>query len=51
VQLIAVGCPPLGMGLGIRHAIIEAHDGRLLVENDPAGAFRAHLRTDQPKTT
>jgi len=38
----------LGMGLAISHTIIEAHGGRLLVENDPAGGaiFRVHLRTD-----
>jgi two-component system sensor kinase FixL len=38
----------LGMGLAISYAIIEAHGGRLLVENDPAGGaiFRVHLRTD-----
>jgi signal transduction histidine kinase len=38
----------LGMGLAISHAIVEAHGGRLLAENDPAGGaiFRVHLRTD-----
>jgi signal transduction histidine kinase len=38
----------LGMGLAISHTIVEAHGGRLLVENDPAGGaiFRVHLRTD-----
>jgi signal transduction histidine kinase len=38
----------LGMGLAISHAIVEAHSGRLLAENDPAGGaiFRVHLRTD-----
>jgi signal transduction histidine kinase len=38
----------LGMGLAISHTIVEAHGGRLLVENDPAGGaiFRVQLRTD-----
>jgi len=38
----------LGMGLAISHTIVEAHGGRLLVENDPAGGaiFRVHLRTE-----
>jgi C4-dicarboxylate-specific signal transduction histidine kinase len=38
----------LGMGLAISHTIIEAHGGRLLVDNDPAGGaiFRIHLRAD-----
>ena len=38
----------LGMGLAISHTIVEAHGGRLLVENDPAGGaiFRVHLRID-----
>lgn len=38
----------LGMGLAISHTIVEAHRGRLLVENDPAGGaiFRVHLRAD-----
>jgi signal transduction histidine kinase len=42
----------LGMGLTISRTIVEAHGGRLLVENDPAGGatFRVHLPTDQPKT-
>jgi signal transduction histidine kinase len=36
----------LGMGLTISHAIVEAHGGRLLVENGPDGGaiFRLHLR-------
>jgi signal transduction histidine kinase len=40
------------MGLAISRAIVEAHGGRLLVENDPAGGamFRLHLRNDQRKT-
>ena len=42
----------LGMGLAISRTIVEAHRGRLLVENDPAGGaiFKVHLRTDQPGT-
>ena len=42
----------LGMGLAISRTIVEAHGGRLLVENDPTGGaiFRVHLRTDQPGT-
>jgi signal transduction histidine kinase len=38
----------LGTGLAISHTIVEAHRGRLLVENDPAGGaiFRVHLRAD-----
>jgi C4-dicarboxylate-specific signal transduction histidine kinase len=40
----------LGMGLAIAHKIVEAYDGRLQAENDPAGGatFRVHLRTDPP---
>jgi signal transduction histidine kinase len=43
----------LGMGLTISHTIVEAHRGRLLVDNDPAGGatFRVHLRTEQSGTT
>jgi signal transduction histidine kinase len=43
----------LGMGLTISRTIIEAHGGRLLVENDPVGGatFRVHLRVDKPRTT
>ena len=40
----------LGMGLAISRTIVEAHGGRLLVENDPAGGarFRLHLRVELP---
>ena len=43
----------LGMGLAISHTIVEAHGGRLLVENDRDGGatFRVYLRTDRPATT
>ncbi len=43
----------LGMGLTISRTIVEAHGGRLVVENDPAGGatFRVHLRTDQSAAT
>jgi signal transduction histidine kinase len=43
----------LGMGLAISRAIVEAHGGRLLVENGQRGGaiFRLHLRIDQPRTT
>ena len=43
----------LGMGLAISRAIVEAHDGRLLVENDPRGGatFRLHLRVNQLAAT
>jgi signal transduction histidine kinase len=42
----------LGMGLAISRTIVEAHGGRLLAENDPAGGaiFRVLLRTDRPET-
>jgi signal transduction histidine kinase len=42
----------LGMGLAISRTIVEAHGGRLLVENDPTGGaiFKVYLRTDQPGT-
>jgi two-component system, LuxR family, sensor kinase FixL len=42
----------LGMGLTISRTIVEAHDGRLFAENDPAGGaiFRIHLRTEQSET-
>jgi signal transduction histidine kinase len=42
----------LGMGLAISRTIVEAHRGRLLVENDPTGGatFRLRLRTAQPAT-
>ena len=41
----------LGMGLAISRTIVEAHGGRLLVENDPAGGaiFLVHLRTDRAR--
>jgi signal transduction histidine kinase len=43
----------LGIGLTISRTIVEAHRGRLFVENDPAGGaiFRVHLPTDQSGTT
>jgi len=42
----------LGMGLAISRSIVEAHGGRLLVENDRRGGatFRMQLSTDRPKT-
>jgi signal transduction histidine kinase/ABC-type uncharacterized transport system substrate-binding protein len=43
----------LGIGLTISRTIVDAHGGRLFVENDPAGGaiFRVHLHTDQSRTT
>ena len=42
----------LGMGLTISRSIVEAHGGRLLVENDRLGGatFRMQLSTDRPRT-
>jgi C4-dicarboxylate-specific signal transduction histidine kinase len=42
----------LGMGLAISRTIVEAHGGRLVAENDPAGGaiFRVLLRTDRSDT-
>ena len=42
----------LGMGLAISRTIIEAHGGRLVAENHPAGGaiFRACLRINEPET-
>jgi len=42
----------LGMGLAISRTIVEAHGGRLVAENDPAGGatFRVYLRTERPDT-
>ena len=41
----------LGMGLAISRAIVDAHGGNLLAENDPAGGaiFQLRLRTESPK--
>ena len=41
----------LGMGLTISSSIVEAHGGRLLVENDRLGGatFRLQLSTDRPR--
>jgi len=43
----------LGIGLTISRTIVDAHSGRLFVENDPSGGsiFRMHLRTDRAGTT
>ena len=40
----------LGMGLAISRTIVDAHGGRLLVENNPAGGaiFRLHLVAVSP---
>jgi signal transduction histidine kinase len=43
----------LGMGLAVSRTITEAHGGRLIAENAPAGGatFRLHLRTDHAPTS
>ncbi|MES2740829.1 MAG: ATP-binding protein [Pseudomonadota bacterium] len=33
----------MGLGLGIARGIVQAHGGELLLQNDPAGGFRATL--------
>ena len=42
----------LGMGLAISRSIVEAHGGRLMVENDRLGGatFRMQLSTERPGT-
>jgi len=43
----------LGMGLAISRAFVEAHGGRVLVDNGVGGGAtsRVHLRTDLPPAT
>jgi signal transduction histidine kinase len=42
----------LGMGLPISRSIVEAHDGQIFAENDPAGgaAFRVRLPVAAPES-